>query len=360
MSPWLAVLGTLSFIIIVHEWGHFIVARRIGVKVERFSIGFGPKLFGFTRGETEYVICLFPFGGYVKMAGEAEEEGPVKPWEYRARPIWQRMAIVLAGPAVNYVTGFLLFAFIFVVGAPILSAKIGVVLKDYPAAVAGLREGDRVLSVNGKPTQSWDEVTKEIHSQTQSVTLVVQREGRTLTCVLQPQVKEVANLLGVKMKIGMVGIAPSDEAFTRRYPIHQAVAMAGERVVTLTVMTVQALWRIATGGMSVKESMTGPVGIFVLTSTVAQQGIMHLLQLIAVLSTSLGFFNLLPVPVLDGGHCLFLAIEKLKGSPVSLRIQEMMVRMGLGLLLLLLVVVTYNDVIRFGIVDKLFPFLHSN
>ncbi len=360
MNPWVAVLITLSFIIVVHEWGHFIMARLMGVKVERFSVGFGPKIIGLKRGDTEYVICLFPFGGYVKMAGEADDEGPKKPWEYRAKKIWERMAIVLAGPLVNYAIGFLLFALIFLVGAPTLSTKIGSVLEDYPAAAAGLKAGDRIRSVNGVAAESWDEVTKGIHSQMESVTLTVERDGVTFSRVLKPNVKTITNVLGVKIRVGMVGVAPSDEFFSRRYPIHQAVALAADRVYTLTTMTMQALFRIATGGMSVKESMTGPVGIFVLTSSVAQQGFIHLLQLIAVLSTSLGFFNLLPVPVLDGGHCLFLAIEKLKGKPVSLRAQEVMVRTGLGLLLLLLLVVTYNDFVRFGFFEKFLPFLKSN
>ena len=361
MTAWIAVLITLSFIIVVHEWGHFIVARLIGVKVERFSIGFGPKLLGLRRGDTEYCLCLFPFGGYVKMAGESDEEESPKPapkpkkWEYRGRSIGERIAIVMAGPAVNYLVGFLIFVVIFLVGAPILSTKIGKVMEDYPAARAGLKEGDRILAVNGRVMDNWEEVTEAIHSQTGPIELKINRAGQTEAITIQPTVKEMTNLLGATVRVGMVGIAPSEEVETRRYPLPQAVARAGGRIYSLTHLTLQALWRIATGGLSVKESMTGPVGIFYLTSSVAQQGFIHLLQLVAILSTSLGIFNILPLPVLDGGHCLFLLIEKVKGSPVTFRTQEWLTRAGMALLLLLLVVVTYNDLVKFKIFDRFFP-----
>ncbi len=361
MISWLAVLLTLSFIIVVHEWGHFIMARLIGVKVERFSIGFGPKIIGVTRGDTEYCLCLFPFGGYVKMAGESEGEESQrsaikpKPWEYRGRSIWERVSIVLAGPVVNYLVGFLLFVLIFLVGAPILSTRIGKVMEDYPAAQAGLKEGDRILSVNGRAMDNWEEVTQAIHSQTGPIELKIERQGESRIVTVQPTVKEMTNLLGATVRVGMVGITPSEEVETRRYPLPQAIVRAAGRIYTLTHLTLEALWRIATGGLSLKESMTGPVGIFYLTSSVAQQGFIHLLQLIAILSTSLGLFNILPLPVLDGGHCLFLLIERVKGSPVNLRTQEWLTRVGMGMLLLLLVVVTYNDLIKFKIFGRFLP-----
>ena len=359
MSPWVAFLLTLSIIIVVHELGHFLMARAVGVKVERFSLGFGPQLLRVTRGGTEYALSLFPFGGYVKMAGEATEieEGPKKPWEYRARSVWERFSIVLAGPLINYLTGFGLFVLIFCVGAPVLSTKIGQVLEGYPAAQAGLQSGDRILSINGKPMDTWEDVTQSIHSQTGLVGLTVEREGKPFTLTLQPQLKEVTNLIGQKVRVSMVGITPSDEVESRRYPFSQAVFKAAQRIWTLTSLTLQALWRMLTGGLSIKESVTGPIGIFYLTSSVAKQGLISLLQLIAILSTSLGLFNLLPVPVLDGGHLLFLFLERVKGRPVSIRAQDLMTRVGLGLLALLLVVVTYNDLVKFKIADRLLSFL---
>ncbi|MBI3333550.1 MAG: RIP metalloprotease RseP [Candidatus Omnitrophica bacterium] len=357
MSPWLAFLVTLSLIILVHELGHFFMARAVGVKVERFSLGFGPRLLRFTRGGTEYALSLFPIGGYVKMAGESPEGASNHPWEYQARPVRERIGIVLAGPLINYALGFLLFAAIFAAGAPFVTAQIGKVLEEYPAAQAGLKGGDRILSVEGKPVESWEEVTEAIRRQTQSVSLTIQRGEESFTQVLQPKVKETTNLLGLKVRVGMIGILPSDEVRIRRYPLPVALWKAGERVWILTSMTLQALWRMATGGLSIRESVTGPIGIFFITSSVAEQGLLSLLQLIAVLSTSLGLFNLLPIPVLDGGHIAFLVLEGIQGRPVSARTQEVMTRLGLGLLTLLLLVVTYNDILRFKIIDHFLPFL---
>ena len=354
----IAFLFTLSLIILVHEWGHFFIARAIGVKVERFSLGFGPRLLRIARGGTEYCLCLFPFGGYVKMAGEsAEESQPQRPDEYRSRSVGERMAIVFAGPFINYLVGFGLFVLIFLWGAPVVSTRIGEVLKDYPAESAGLKSGDRILEVDGKPVDNWEEVTQAIHKQTTQVNLKIERQSQILNLSLKPNVNEITNVLGARIRVGMVGITPSDEIQTRRYPLGQAVVKAAWRVWTLTSLTLQALCRIASGGLSLKESVTGPIGIFYLTSAVAQQGLVSLLQLIALLSTNLGLFNLLPIPVLDGGHLAFLLLERLKGKPVSLRAQEVMTQVGLGLLVLLLVVVTYNDLIKFKIASRFLPFL---
>jgi len=355
MTSWLAFLATLSLIILVHEWGHFIVARLIGVKVERFSFGFGPLLLRWTRSGTEYVLSLLPFGGYVKLAGEVEEgrSSPAKPWEYRGRSLVERGSIVLAGPLINYAVGFILFFIVFVIGAPIFTTKIGHLLKGYPAAEAGLLEGDRIVAVNGKEVDAWEEMTRSIQTQTDAVTLTVEREGKRFPQRVRPKVLERTNLFGTVTRVGMVGITPSDEVRTQRYSPGEAFTKAGTQVWFLTRVTLQSLWAIATGGLSLKESFTGPIGIFYITSSVAEQGLAPLLQLIAVLSTSIGLFNLLPIPVLDGGHLLFLIMEKLRGRPVSMRTQEAMTRVGLGCLLLLLAVVTYNDLLRFNIGGKI-------
>ncbi|MBI3312573.1 MAG: RIP metalloprotease RseP [Candidatus Omnitrophica bacterium] len=353
MNSWFAFLVTLSLIILVHEWGHFAVARWIGVKVERFSFGFGPRLLTWTKRGTEYALSLLPFGGYVKLAGESPEAGgPVHPWEYRGRTIGERMCIVLAGPAINYLLGFLLFIVVFIAGFPVPTPRIGRVLQDYPAAAADLRPGDSVLSVNGKPVETWEEMTRLIQAQTEPVTLQIRRDQELFSRTLQPRVSEHRGL-GRVTRRGMIGVVPSDEVKIQRYPAAQAVMKAAAQVWILTWVTLQSLFNIITGALSLKESFTGPIGIFYITSSVAQQGIVALLNLIAVLSTSIGLFNFLPIPVLDGGHLAFLTVEKLRGKPVSLGAQEAMTRVGLGLLLLLLAVVTYNDLLRFDIGGRL-------
>ncbi|MDO8729949.1 MAG: RIP metalloprotease RseP [Candidatus Omnitrophota bacterium] len=355
MNSWLAFLLTLSLIILVHEWGHFICARAIGVKVERFSFGFGPLLLRWTRSGTEYVLSLLPFGGYVKLAGEAEEGqgGASKPWEYRSRSVIERGLIVLAGPLINYALGFLLFFGVFMAGSPIFTSRVGNVIEGYPAAEAGLKVGDRILAVDGQPVDAWEQMTLAIQARPDAVTLTVERDGKTFPQIIRPKVIERTNLFGAKTRTGMVGITPSDEVRIQRYSPPRAFLKAGSQVWFLTHATLQSLWAIATGGLSMKESFTGPIGIFHITAAVAAQGITPLLQLIAVLSTSIGLFNLLPVPVLDGGHLAFLAVEKLRGKAVSSQTQERMTRVGLGLLLLLLTVVTYNDLLRFNIGGRL-------
>ncbi len=350
MIPWFAFLLTLSLIILVHEWGHFVVARRIGVKVERFSFGFGPRLMTWTRSGTEYALSLLPFGGYVKLAGESgEAAGPAHPWEYRSRTVAERMAIVLAGPLINYLLGFLLFVVVFTIGSPVFTPRVGRVLEGSPAAEAGLRPGDRILAVNGTPVDSWDEMTRQIKAQTDSITLRLERDGRVFSQSIHPRVSEQGGLLSRKKRTGIVGITPSDEVRIQRYPLPQAILRAGYQVWFLTWMTLQSLWNIVTGGLTLKESFTGPIGIFHITAAVARQGITPLLNLIAVLSTSIGLFNLLPIPVLDGGHLAFLTAERFRGRPVPLQTQEKMTQVGLGVLLLLLGVVTYNDFLRFDI-----------
>jgi regulator of sigma E protease len=352
---WLAFILTLGMIVLIHEWGHFIMARRLGVKVERFSFGFGPVLWRKQGAQTEYVLSLLPLGGYVKLAGENSEEnaGPAKPWEYRARSIGDKSLIILAGPLINYLLGFALFFLVFVLGAGSLTPRVGRLTKDYPAAAAGVRPNDLITAVNGQPVQTWEEMVQAVRGSPDQVVLQVERDGTRIDKAIQPKVSEQTTLFGKTKRIGMIGVAPSGEVVTRRYSIPEAFVKAGQQIWMLTASTVLALWNIATGAMPVKESFTGPIGIFQITASVAQQGIVPLLQLIAILSTSIGFFNLLPVPVLDGGHLLFLMIEKIRGKPVSDRAQENCVKVGMALLLALLVMVTYNDLARMGVIDRL-------
>lgn len=355
MTGWLAFLVTLSLIILVHEWGHFAVARRIGVKVERFSFGFGPRLVGVVRGGTDYCVCLFPLGGYVKLAGETAEGSaliPPQPWEYRGRSVGQRALIVLAGPLVNYALGFLLFLLVFLIGAPVYTARVGKVLEGYPAAAAGLRPGDRVLAVDGVAVETWEEMTALLRAKTGPITLALERQGQRLDLGLTPRLSERKNLFGGTVRVALIGITPFGEVQTQRYPLGAAVWMSVQRIGFLTGVTLQALWRIATGGLSPTESITGPIGIFYLTASVAAEGWAPLFQLIAVLSTSIGLFNLLPLPVLDGGHLVFLGLERMRGRPVPARAQEVFYRLGLVFLLMVLVVVTYNDLIRFEVADR--------
>ena len=351
----------LSVLIVVHEWGHFYVAKRLGIRVERFSIGFGPKIFGIQKGETEYRLSLFPLGGYVKLGGESTEELTGARWEYLSRSVGERTAVVFAGPFLNYVLAFLIFAIVFMIGNPQTTARIEKVIEGYPAFEEGLLEEDRILLINGQTVQYWDDVTKIIHETPEDgmVRLDIQRGEKRLVFNLRPKRIEEKNLFGEVKQFALIGISPSEEVISVKYPVHQAVGKAAKQMGFITFLTFKAIFRMLTGHMPIRESLTGPIGIFVITEQAARLGITYLLQIVALISTSLAIFNVLPIPVLDGGHLFFLGIERLKGSPVSERVQDVSRQVGMALLLALMVVVFYNDFSRFGVFEKLSNFFRG-
>jgi len=361
MNGWLAFLITLGFIILIHEWGHFAMARRMGVRVDRFSFGFGPVLWRWQGPQTEYVLSLLPFGGYVKLAGESDEEhdGPCASWEYRSKPLGQRIGIVLAGPLVNYLVGFSLFFAVFWVGIPVYTTQIGHVMEGYPAQVAGLKPGDRIVAVDGQSVATWEEMTRLIQKKTQAIRLTIERGAQRFDETVVPKMTQGRGIsrYGRVGQVAVIGVTPSTETRIQRHSVAQAFLKAAHQVWFLTHATLLTLWNVVTGNISLKDSVAGPIGIFHITAWVAQQGWVSLIYLIAVLNTSVGLFNLLPIPVLDGGHLLFLAAEGWRGRPLSLKARELMTRAGLAFLLILLAVVTYNDFMRLGIGQKVHAFL---
>ncbi len=345
----------LSVLVIVHEFGHFIVAKKTGVAVEKFSIGFGPEIFGITKGRTRYLISLVPLGGYVKLAGETQEE-PIKGerWEYLSRTVGERSRIIFAGPLLNYLLAFLIFSFIFAVGYPTLTTEVGRVLPDYPGEAAGIKRGDRILKIDGKDVNNWEDVTRIIHTNKDAeLGLLIEREGELIVLKVFPKSEELNTIFGSKKRVGLIGIVPSDEISYVKYGILESVYMGGKKLLGLTYITYRALWASITGAVPFKESITGPIGIFYITGHAARLGFVYLLHFMGILSASLAIFNLLPVPVLDGGHLLFLAIEKIRRRPLSYRVQEHIAQAGLVLLICLMVFVFYNDFIRFGIFEKI-------
>ena len=356
MSGGLVFLAVLSILVIVHEFGHFWVARLFGVKVERFSIGFGPTLFTFRSSKTEYCVSAIPLGGYVKLAGEHPQEvqASMSKEEFLARSVGVRSAIILAGPGVNYLLGFLLFSSVFFLGNPQVTSRIGQVLPASPAQGAGLLPGDRIISLDGKSVLYWEEVTAGIRRKAGgTLQISIDRAGSIVAVEVTPAIRQMKNLFGQTIRQSQIGIAPAGEIVKIRYGFWESLAKGGQKLIDFTGVTFHSLWAILSGSLPVRESLTGPIGIFFVTQEAAKLGFVYLLQVMAFLSASLAIFNVLPIPVLDGGHLFFLLLEKIRRRPIAIRVQEMTHQVAVFLLISLVILIFYNDLVRFGILGKL-------
>ncbi len=358
MLSLISFLIVLSVLVLVHEFGHFIVAKRLGVRVEKFSLGFGPKIWSFKSGETEYLVSSIPLGGYVKMAGDEPGESLTnQSWEFLSRKPYDRFKIIFAGPLLNYLLAFLIFSVIFMFGSPTLTTEVGGLLKGYPAEKHGILMGDKVIAIDGKSVKFWEDMTEAIHNHTAGVMrLTVKRQGKVFETEIAPEIRQTKDIFGKEVKIALIGIAPSQRIEKVRYSFFPSISMGFKKLMQLTAVTYKALWSIITGRLSLKESMTGPIGIFVITGQAAKLGLIYILHLMGILSASLAIFNVLPFPVLDGGHIIFLALEKIRGRPLSIRTQELITNIGISLLILLAIFIFYSDIIKFGIFDKIIGF----
>jgi regulator of sigma E protease len=353
MVPALISLLILGFLVIVHELGHLVVARRAGVRILRFSIGFGPKLFGWTRHDTEYTVSAIPLGGYVKMAGEQRTKEAYEPWEYLSKPIGTRAAIVFAGPLVNYLVAVVSLWTVFMIGYPELLPVVGKVMEAMPARLAGLQPKDRIRAVDGRAIRTWEEMTKVIYaSPDRSVTLRVERNNELLDVSLTPRPRKTMDLFGRSKRIGLIGIAPSGDFEPYRVGPVAAFRRTMSQHWEWTTQTLLSLWSMVRGRMSLRESVTGPIGIIYLTSEAIRLGIAPLLFLISLFSLSLAIFNLFPIPILDGGHLFFLGVEKLRGRPLSVLVQERSAQVSFVFLLTFVLMICINDLSRFGVLDK--------
>ena len=344
----------LSILIIVHEFGHFIVARKLGVRVEKFSLGFGPQIFKKKKKDTEYSLALIPLGGFVKLAGDNMEEFKGEPDEYFSKPPGKRFWIIFAGAFLNYILGFLFFWFIFFSGYPTLTTKVGGLIDGFGAKEAGLKAGDKILSIDGQDVVYWEDLQSIVYSKkaADKVHLEVLRDNKEFTVAVSIKEKEFEDQLGEKHNIGLLGITPFDELVKVRHGFFKSFTLGAVKTKDLTILTYQGLFRMLTGKLSIRESVTGPLGIFFITSKAASMGIIALLHLMAVLNISLAVFNLLPLPILDGGHILFLGLEKIRGKTLGLKAEKVITQIGLSLIITLVLFVTYNDIVRlFG--DKI-------
>ncbi|UCD10891.1 MAG: RIP metalloprotease RseP [Nitrospinaceae bacterium] len=435
----LVFLAGLAALIFVHELGHFLVARKVGVVVEKFSLGFGPKLLGFKSGGTEYLISAIPLGGYVKMKGEDYDDASLKePGSFAGAPVLSRLAIAFAGPLFNILFAVAIYCVVYMVGVETLGLVTGAIKDKSPAQLVGLQAGDRIVEIGGQEVRFWDDLQKIVHNAPgQALNFKVEREGAPgpLNFTITPVSEEVTTLFGDKKNVGLIGISPlvthvtfvkkgsaadragllegdhllavddqpilgwaelktaavdkpgqevtfrvrrnGEELLIPVTPESKVVedekgnkveigligiGMSGEMVLE-QYGVLGALWRglVETGrltymiGVSLKslivgsisaDTIGGPILIFQVYGEYAEQGLSELIRLTALLSINLGLLNLLPIPVLDGGHILFFLIEMAKGRPLSEQSRERAQQVGLFMLISLMIFAFYNDIMR--------------
>ncbi|MDH5761832.1 MAG: RIP metalloprotease RseP [Nitrospinota bacterium] len=433
-----AFLTGLAALIFVHELGHFLIARKCGVTVEKFSIGFGPKIVGFTSGGTEYLIAAIPLGGYVKMKGEDPGEEMEDPrGSFSAATVQQRLAIAFGGPLFNILFAILIYIVVFMVGVPAKGTFVGKVHENSPALAAGLQTGDRIIEVDGKKINRWDQLLEIVHNAPgRKMEFVIERDSKTIfTVPITPKVDNVPDIFGDKEEVGLIGIeslerrisaiesgSPADKAgfqvgddimaidgasvkghsdlqkvamekprqeltftilrnnetlaiqvtpepktvkdikgkdieigyigfgvsgilVTEQYSLPGAIQRGLERTWEIVYLISVSIKKLFTGSISAK-TIGGPILIFQVYGHQAEKGLLDFVMLTALLSINLGLLNLLPIPVLDGGHIFFFLIEIIKGKPVSEANRERAAQVGLFMLLSLMVFAFYNDIMR--------------
>jgi regulator of sigma E protease len=343
-----AALVGLGVLIVFHEFGHFLFAKLSGVGVLTFSVGFGPKLWKKKIGETEYALSAFPLGGYVKMVGEdpGEEVSPAEiERSFAHKGLLKRIAIVAAGPGFNLLLAVILLMIVFLFyGVPVLLSQVGGVETGSPADRAGIQKGDVILALNGRAVKEWEELSQGI-KQSDGKPLVVQirRQSKDLTLTIQPMKREGRNIFGEKRDEWIIGI--SSRVSVEKGKPGLAIIKAFQQTYDYAKLTLLALSKMITGEVS-PRNLGGPILIAQMAGQQAQEGLGSFLPFVAILSINLGVLNLLPIPILDGGHLLFFLVEMVIGRPVALRHREMAQQVGLFLLMLLMIYAFYNDIAR--------------
>jgi regulator of sigma E protease len=357
-------LVVLTVLVFVHELGHYLIARRTGVRIEVFSIGFGPELFGwYDRAGTRWKFSAVPLGGYVKMFGDSdassvlpaanasemtEDERAVSFFHKR---LGQRAAIVSGGPLANFLFAIVVLAVLFATyGQPFTPANVGHVQAGSAADKGGIQVGDTIVSIDGHTIGRFEDV-KQIVSLDLGEPMVidVRRDGQLVTLHITPTLSETTDRFGNRHESGFLGIGPSGIEYVRRNPA-SAVLQAFSETWNLSTGTLHAMWQIIIGTRA-SDELGGPLRIAQMSGEVAEGGLVPLLWFMAVLSINLGLINLFPVPVLDGGHLLFYAAEAVRGKPLGQRAQEYGFRIGLALVLTLMVFATWNDLVHLRIVE---------
>jgi regulator of sigma E protease len=341
------VLGVLIFF---HELGHFLVARFFGVGVEKFSLGFGPRILGKTVGMTDYRLSLIPLGGYVKMVGE-EPDSEIEPYlipkSFTHKSVYKRFLIVAAGPLFNLLLAVVIFFLVFQTsGTYVMRALVGEVESSSPASRAGMQKDDLIIAINGLEVHSWEEMAEQIYqSEGHPLAFLVERDGQRRTLEVQPELKKTQNLFGEDIERYIIGIRSAGDVIPQELSFAESVGMSITRTWEITKLTVMSVVKLIQGKLPA-STLGGPIRIAQMAGAQAQEGIVNLLIFTAVISINLGILNFLPIPVLDGGHLLFFTIEMISRRPVSVKVREIAQQFGIFLLILLMIFVLYNDFIN--------------
>lgn len=349
-----AFVLVLSIVVMVHEWGHFIVARLCGIKVTHFSLGFGRVLWKRTdKKGTQWQVCLWPLGGYVKMLGDEDAASAKtdinkvpeseRKYMFMSQPLYKRAAVIFAGPAMNYIFAILLFTgILFFVGRGVMPPVVGDFTENSPAQAAGMQVGDRIIQMNEHPISEWIDIQRVIRISEfeKTVTVQVDRNGEKLSFDITPTYYENVNL-------PKIGIKSNPDLFfaDENIGLWDAFTQSVQSVATITTDTLQYLGQILFNNRSA-DGMRGPLGIAEMSGDAIKGGIEALILFIANISVAVGFMNLLPIPLLDGGHLFFYAIEAIIRRPLSERVQNALLWIGMSLLIGLLMYTMFLDIPR--------------
>ncbi len=341
------VLGVLIFF---HELGHFLVARLLGVGVETFSLGFGPKMIGKKIGITDYRISAVPLGGYVKMVGEqpdADLDPADIPLSFTHKNVFKRILIVAAGPFFNLLLALIIFYGIFQIsGMLILKPSIGEINEGTPAYRTGLKKGDLVVSIDGVKISTWEDMAKMITtSKGKTLSISVIRSNSMRVVDVTPEPKIFKNIFNEDIERYVIGVTASGDFFTKDLNVFQALSQSFIQTYQITALTIKGVVKLFQGTVSPK-TLGGPIMIAQMAGQEARAGVVNFIFFIALISINLAILNFLPIPVLDGGHLLFFFVEAVTGRPVSIKIREIAQQAGIFVLILLMIYVFYNDIAR--------------
>lgn len=358
----LPAILVLMLVVFFHELGHFQVGRWCGVQIQTFSIGFGKELFGFNdKHGTRWKLSAIPLGGYVKFVGDENVASLPKASEqpkadcditlFHNASVWKRTAIVAAGPVANFILAIAIFAVVFAtLGRPITAPRVDTLMPGGAAEAAGFLPGDMIVEIDGKPIDSFSQIQQIVTlAAGNTLTIIVDRDGKRLTLTPTPERREMPDGLGGTQRIGVLGITRNmgegDLVYKQFGPL-QAVMEGVRETGHIIERTMTYIGRLLSG-RETADQLSGPIRVAQVSGVIASSsGVAGLLHLSAILSVSIGLINLFPIPMLDGGHLVFYAIEAIRGRPVSQRVQEISFRIGLALVIMLFVFVTFNDIVR--------------